>query len=196
MAKIRGMAFLGTARHVKAKFGLEMLARVVRDAGPAAQETFSRRIDGLSLEPYEAFVGILRSIDKHLGQGDLEYCRVIGDMAARHDLETIFRVYTIRPSPENMIRGCTPIWGMYTEGAGFMEAVDVRPENTLLRISGFPEMDPAHCRMMEAWMIAAMDVVGVRVLPGACERECQSRGGVCHEFWCQWEPKRASSDAT
>jgi hypothetical protein len=78
---------------------------------------------------------------------------------------------------------------VYTEEAGIMEAVDVRPDSTLLRISDFPDMHPAHCRMMEGWMIAAMDVVGARVLPGACERECTSRGGSCHEFWCQWEPK-------
>jgi hypothetical protein len=37
-------------------------------------------------------------------------------------------------------------------------------------------------------MIAAMSEIGVRILPGACERACPSRGGTCHEFWCQWEP--------
>lgn len=183
------MAFLGTARHVKEKLGLDGLARVIRDAGPDAQTTFARRIDGLSLQPYAAFVGLLTSVDKHLGQGDLEYCRVIGDLSARHDLTTIFKVYAVRPSAETMIRACTPIWGMYTEDAGIMEAIEVRPEGTLLRICDFPDMHPAHCRMMEGWMIAAMDVVGARVLPGARERECASHGGSCHEFWCQWEAK-------
>ncbi len=183
------MAFLGTARLVKRRHGLEMLARVIRDAGPAAQKTFSRQINGLELHPYEAFTGLLTSVDKHLGCGDWEYCRTVGDLAARHDLETIFKVYAVKPSPENMIRACTPIWGMYYDEAGFMEAIDVRPENTVLRITGFPDMHPAHCRMMESWMIAAMDVIGVTVLPGARERECQSRGGSCHEFWCQWQKR-------
>ena len=195
MAKVRGMAFLGAARHVKQRHGLEMLAKIIRDAGPEAQATFSKRINGLILHPYVAFVGLLRSVDLHLGSGDLEYCRVIGDMAARHDLETIFRVYAIRPSPENMIRACTPIWGMYTEDAGYMEAIDVRPENTVLRITGFPDMDPGHCKMMESWMIAAMDVIGVRVLPGACERECPNQGGRYHEFWCRWENKQEPDSA-
>ncbi len=189
MAKIRGMAFLGAARHVKQKLGLDGLAEVIRDAGPEALTTFSRRINGLGLEPYAAFIGLLTSVDRHLGTGDLEYCRVIGDLSARHDLESIFKVYAVRPSPENMIRACTPIWGMYTEDAGLMEAVDVRPENTALEIAGFPDMHPAHCRLMEGWMIAAMDVIGVEVLPGARERECTSRGGARHEFWCQWRAK-------
>src|SRR5215510_9018158 len=98
------MAFLGTARLVKRRHGLEMLARIIRDAGPDAQKTFSRQINGLELHPYPAFVGLLLSVDKHLGTGDLQYCRVVGDLAARHDLETIFKVYAIRPSAENMIR--------------------------------------------------------------------------------------------
>ncbi len=189
VAKIRGMAFLGAARHVKRERGLEGLARVIRDAGPEAQATFSRPINGLSLQPYAAFVGLLVSVDRHLGCGDLEYCRVIGDLSARHDLSTIFKVYAVRPSPETMIRACTPIWGMYTEGCGVMEAVDTRPDSTLLRICDFDAMHPAHCRLMEGWMIAAMSEIGVRILPGAGERACPSRGGTCHEFWCQWEPK-------
>lgn len=189
MARIRGMAFLGAIRHIKRSHGSEMLTRVIRDAGPDAQEAFSRPISGLALHPYAAFVGLLLSVDRNLGKGDLDYCRVIGDLSARHDLETIFKVYAVRPSAENMIRACTPIWGMYIDDAGVMEAVEVRPENTVLRIEGFPDMHPAHCRLMEGWMIAAMDVVGVSVLPGARERECTSTGGNWHEFWCQWVPK-------
>jgi len=190
MARMRGMAFLGTARFVKHTYGEEMLRQIVADAGPAAQKTFSKRIDGLGLQPYEAFVGFLHSADRHLGSGDLSFCRTIGEMAARQDLETIFRVYAVRPEPDKIIEACTPIWGMYTDGGGYMEAIDVRPERTVLRITEFPDMDPAHCRMMEGWMTAAMDVIGVRILPGACETECMSSGGRYHEFSCQWELKQ------
>ena len=37
-----------------------------------------------------------------------------------------------------------------------------------------------------ASMIAAMDVIGATVLPGASETECTSQGGRYHEFSCQW----------
>lgn len=180
------MAFLGAARHIKHTHGEEMLARVVRDAGPATQKTFAKRIDGLGLHPYEAFAGLLVSLDKHLGDGDLEYCRQFGDMVARVDLETIFKGYKIKPSPEQMIRACMPIWAMYTDGCGFMEAVDTSPDNTVLRIMDFPEMVPAHCRLMEGWMTAAMDTMGVELLAGAGETQCASRGAPYHEFRCRW----------
>lgn len=193
MAKIRGLAFLGAIRHIKHSYGQEKLTELIREAGPELQATFMKRVNGLGLYPYEALVDLLVSIDRKFGKGDLEYCRTVGDLAARNDLETIFKVYAVRPSPEKMITACTPIWGMYTENAGYMEAVSTDPDRTILRITDFPEMHPAHCRLMEGWMIAAMDVVGVRVLPGARETECQSRGGRYHEFWCQWAYKTGES---
>lgn len=188
------MAFLGTARFLRRNHGEEMLTRVVKGAGDAARATFETRIDGLGLYPYEAFVGVLRSADRQLGAGDLAYASKLGEVAARSDLETIFHVYKVRPDPEMMIRGCTPIWGMYYDDAGYMEAVDTSPDRTILRVNEFPEMDPAHCRLMEGWMIAAMDAIGVRVLPGGHETECMSTGGRYHEFSCRWRP-RADSDA-
>jgi hypothetical protein len=189
MARVRGMAFLGAAHWIKGRYGDDTLKRIVDDAGPATQETFATRIDGLKLEPYPSFVGLLHSADRHLGTGDLAYARTLGDLAARFDLQTIFRGYAVRPKPEDMIRACSPIWSMYTEGAGYMIAESVRPDDTVLRIYEFPEMDPAHCRLMEGWMIAAMDFVGARVMPGARERQCASRGEPFHEFWCRWEMK-------
>lgn len=186
LARIRGMAFLGAARHVRHDYGVDVLDRIVEDAGPATQKTFAKRIDGLGLHPYESFVGLLTSLDRHLGSGDLEYCKKFGDLAARIDLATIFKGYKIRPSPEQMIRACMPIWAMYTDGCGTMDAIETLPERTLLRITDFPEMAPAHCRLMEGWMIAAMDAIGVEVLPGATETVCMSRGGPYHEFTCRW----------
>jgi hypothetical protein len=189
MARVRGLAFLGAASFIKKTFGEARLARIVADAGPATHETFSRKIDGLSLQPYASLVGLLHSADRHLGSGDLVFCKSLGELAAKSDLQTIFRGYAVKPAPEDMIRACTPIWGMYTDEAGTMEAVATRPENTLVRIHDFPEMDPAHCRLLEGWMIAAMDFIGVRLI-GAGERLCMSKGHPFHEFVCTWEFKK------
>jgi hypothetical protein len=189
MARVRGMAFLGTARFVRRTYGETTLQRIIAAAPAETRHTFRKRIDGLGLHPYESFVGLLRSADRVLGCGDLTFCRNIGDVAARDDLATVFKVYAVRPSAEQMIRACTPIWGMYYDEAGYMEAVSVEPHNTVLRIYDFPAMDKAHCQLMEAWMMAAMDVIGVRVLPDAHEAVCMSDGGPYHEFWCRWQSK-------
>lgn len=182
------MAFLGTARFLKRTYGEAVLQAIVEDAGVATQLTFTNRINGLALYSYDAFVGLLHAVDRRLGTGDLSMCRTVGDMAARHDLETLFKAYVVR-DPQEMIRACAPIWGMYNEDAGQMEAIEASPERTVLRIHDFPQMDPAHCRLMEGWMIAAMDIVGVQILPGAGETECMSDGGRYHEFSCRWSVK-------
>ena len=189
MANVRGMAFLGTAHWIKERFGREELQAIVEGGGPATIEAFAHKIDGLSLYPYAALVGLLRSADARLGTGDLAYAKKLGDLAARFDLSTIFRGYAARPDPEAMIRACAPVWSMYTDGAGTMVAESVDKESTVLSIYDFPAMDPAHCKLMEGWMIAAMDFVGAQVLPGARERKCMSCGDDRHEFWCRWELK-------
>ena len=67
-----------------------------------------------------------------------------------------------------------------------MTATSWSPERTVLRIDGFPGMHPAHCRLMEGWMIAAMRIIGAIVGPGAAETSCCSRGDEAHEFSCSW----------
>ena len=187
---VRGMAFLGVIRFVKERGAPGALEQIVAQSPPATQQALETRINGLSLYRYEAFAGFLESVAQFMGEGDPNSCQALGQLAARHDLDTIFRVYAEKPAPRKMIKACTPIWGMYTDHAGRMEAVSVEPENTVLRIYDFPTMHPAHCRLMEGWMVAAMDVVGVQILPGAGETQCMSRGGPYHEFSCQWKQRQ------
>lgn len=181
------MAFLGSASFVKRRFGLEALPRVIAASGAAAREVFARPIDGLELHPYEALVGFLDAADLVLGEGSGGVPELLGHEAAKRDLTNVFKVYTLRPSAEQMIRACSPIWGMYYDDAGYMEAIDTSPDHTCVRIVDFPNMAPAHCRLMAAWMTSALEVIGIRVLPGAGETECTSRGGQLHEFTCRWE---------
>jgi hypothetical protein len=71
-----------------------------------------------------------------------------------------------------------------------MRAIAWQPNETVLRIEGFPGMHKGHCRLMEGWMIQTMATIGCQVLPGAKETTCESRGGAYHEFACRWEPKK------
>lgn len=187
--EVRGSAFLGPLCHVRDRLGEEGLLDVIRRSGPGAVQSFASPIRKLAYYPYAAYVEFLCGIDSALGKGDFAYGRVLGEEAGRRDLGTILRVFVAMSSPERLIRSATRVWGDYYRNAGSMTAEAWAPELTVLRVRDFPEMHPVHCRLMEGWMIAAMDVVGVSVLPGARERECTSTGGNWHEFWCQWVPK-------
>ena len=186
--EVSGTAFLGLIRQVKdsKRGGDAVLAEIVRASGPETEAIFARPIRVLSWFPYSAYVSFLVAIDRRLGRGDLSYCRTLGELAGQRDLGTIFRIYKTLASAERLIRSCSKVWTSYHRNAGAMEAIAWEPDNTVLRITGFPAMHPAHCRLMEGWMIRTMDTIGCRVLPGAREVVCTSTGGAHHEFACRW----------
>ena len=196
---MRGTAFLGLLGQVKQKFGERELAEVLAALPPETGEAFAQRIRKSDWFMYSQFTDFLRSIDRRLGRGDLNLCRELGAFAGRSDINTVFKMFKWRYGPTGLIRSCSSVWWSkssasscssvwdhYYRNAGSMEAVAWTPESTVLRIVGFPDMDPAHCRLMEGWMISTMDSIGAKVHPGASETRCTSRGDDCHEFTCSW----------
>ena len=187
---VRGSAFIGPLRHLKAAVGPEGVAGVVRDAGPVAADALAAPVRKLGWYPYATYVELLLAIDRRLGKGDFEHGRVLGVEAGRQDLGTVFKIFAALASAERLIRGCTRVWDAYYRDAGTMEATAWSPEGTILVIRDFPAMHPVHCRLMEGWMISTMENIGYRVLSGSRETECTSRGGTLHRFEARWEPSR------
>jgi hypothetical protein len=188
-ADVTGAAFLGLIRHVKDSAGADALADIVDEAGPRTKEIFTRPIRVMAWYPYSAYTSFLTAIDAKLGQSDLAYCRSLGEFAGKRDLGTIFKIYVALSSPERLIRSCAKVWSSYHRNAGDMRALSWGPEETVLRIEGFPSMHKGHCLLMEGWMMKTMDTIGCRVLPGARETTCMSDGGAFHEFRCEWQSK-------
>lgn len=187
-----GRAFLGLIRHVRDRKGTDALGRVLEDAPEATREVFARPIRVMDWHPYDSFIGFLRAADRVHGKGDLALCRELGAAAGKRDLGTILRVFVALSSAERLIRSCSKVWSDYYRNAGRMEAVAWEPEDTRVRIYEFPQMDPAHCRLMEGWMIATMETIGFRVSRDASERICASKGGPHHEFVCTWTRRNTS----
>lgn len=183
------MAFLGLIRHVRSTYGEKRLASLLEDAPAATQLACSDRIRPKGWYPYAGFAGFLKAVDGSLGEGDRALARRLGAEAARMDLETTFGQLQSKGDPEALIRACTLVWSSYYRDAGVMNAVEWKPERTLLRIEGFPAMSPEHCALMEGWMIEAMGMIGARVHEGARETVCAGDGGPYHEFSCSWSPQ-------
>jgi predicted hydrocarbon binding protein len=188
LAEVSGRAFLGLIRHVKAKKGPDYLDQILQDAGKAAQQVFSERIRVTAWFPYPSYVDSLCAIDRKLGIGDNSYGRDLGREAAKHDIESVWRVYQALASPERLIRSCEKVWVAYHRNAGRMEAIEWSPESTITRIYEFPQMHPVHCRLMEGWMSAALESIGFQVARME-ETMCMSRGDPHHEFFCTWLPE-------
>ncbi len=193
-ATVSGRAFLGLIRHVKEKWGAQELAEVVTEAGPGTQRVFDSRILHSGSYGYDAYVQFLTALERRYGKWNPDFARELGQASGVRDINTVFRIYLALASPERLIRSCSKVWPSYYENAGQMEAITWAPEDTRVRISGFPQMAPIHCRLMEGWMIATMATLGLEVRrhPEARDFEvaCMSRGGPHHEFRCTWAKKR------
>ena len=180
------MAFLGVLKQLRSAEDPERVSAAMRGWGRELATVSAERIVRTDWYPYEAFAQLLEGAERDLGDGTGALSRELGIAAAKSDLRGAFAVLKLLASPQHLIGSCERVWPRYYRNAGRMIAIATRPENTVLRILDFPTMSPAHCRMMEGWMISAMDVLGARVLPGACERECVTTGGKHHEFVCKW----------
>lgn len=187
-AEVSGRAFLGIIKHVKETYGATSLSELLPSLPPTTQKVFGGRILHATWYPYEAYVGLLKGLAQKYGKGSAEYCRELGAASGTRDINTVFRIYLAIASTERLIRSCTKVWASYYRNAGNMEAITWSPEETLLRITDFPEMAPEHCRLMEGWMIMTMNVLGTDVIDGR-ESACMSSGAPAHEFKCRWKKR-------
>lgn len=185
-AEARGTAFLGILKHVRVTLGPNAVSRAIAVAPAATRDVLAKRVLKLRWYPYEAYAGFLGALEQEFAAGNEDYCRELGAVAAERDLSTIYKIFRLLYGPQRLIQSCTRVWAQYYRNAGRMTALSCEPHDTRLRIEGFAEMAPAHCKLMEGWMIGAMGVLGVRVGPDARETACSSRGDTHHEFSCTW----------
>jgi len=193
-AEASGRAFLGILKYIKSTRGSDALASVLAAGNEPCRQAFARPIRVMNWYPYPAFTGFLNGIERTFAKaGPHSFCRELGDVAGVRDLSTVLKVYRTLSSPERLIRSCEKIWPSYYRDAGRMEAVAWEPTSTTVRIYDFPEMDPAHCRLMEGWMISTMRSIGFYVNDDVFERKCMSTGAPYHEFHCTWQKRSTGS---
>lgn len=188
-AHARGMAFLGVLGELRRLAGVQRVTTKLPTWGDAIAKVTSQRVERNEWYPYSAFAQLLAGADRDLGDNDGALCSRLGFAAAKRDLGGAFAVLKLLASPQHLIGSCERVWPRYYRDAGRMEAVSTLPTRTILRIHAFPDMAPHHCRMMEGWMISAMEELGANVLPGARESACMSSGAPFHEFACTWEKR-------
>ena len=186
-AQVRGRAFLGLINQLRELGGKNAIDEMLRKAPVETRRLFEERLRQSAWYPYAAYVGMLRTSDQVFGKGNLELCRSMGAHAANIDMGTMFQIYAKIASPERMLNACRIVWPQYYRDAGTMRASHTSSTDSRICIDDFPEMDPAHCRLMEGWMVSAIEKLGVKIRPGATETRCPSRGDAFHEFSGKWD---------
>lgn len=187
-ATVCGRAFLGIISMIKEQDGPEAVEKVIGKSSQALGRIFAERIRVLTWHPYSSYVEFLCNVDSVLGKGDYAYCKALGMLAGRHDLSSIFKVFTTLASPERFVRNAKKFWDSYFRGAGRLEGISWEPDSTVFRVYDFPQMHPAHCVLDEGWFIGSFTAMGFEVQGDKLEVECPQRGGQYHEFLIKWSP--------
>jgi hypothetical protein len=180
-AEASGKAFLGIIAYLKAKYGTKAFDEIVTRSGELTKKVLSERIELLGWYPYEAFARFLETIQANHGNGDANFCRILGTLAGEKDLEATFAVYKSKKSPERFVRSCGFIWTSYYRNAGEMVAVSYSPQETVIRINNFKQMNINHCRLMEGWISTTLTAMGYKTNRYQ-ETQCMCLGGPYHEF--------------
>jgi len=185
--RVKGASLLGFFKYVKEQpEGEQKMARVLATMPAESAGECRKKVIAVAEYPYRVFVDYIRACDRVLGRGDLAVCRQLGEFAAMHDVRSFLKMVKTEPEPGDVFRAASLLWKNYHLHSGRLQVEDATPEHSLLRIHDFPQMDPAHCRLMEGYFTSGLRELQREVLEEFHETRCPSRGDPYHEFAGKW----------
>jgi hypothetical protein len=186
MARVKGFAIRGLLKSVKESGG--SVPAVLASLPEMEREPFGRQIVASEWYPYAAFVGLVRAIDRIQGKGDLLHARELGRAAAARDLGGTFRIISAVTSPKFLIERGHMFWSKYCD-TGRLSLSASRERFFVGRLEGFPEIDRAHCLLIEGWLEGLGQALGA---VGMASRQvrCVHRGDAACEFEGTWDADR------
>jgi hypothetical protein len=186
MASIKGFAIRGLLKSVKERGG--SIAAVIAALPEAERASFARPIVASAWYPYAAFAALVRAIDRIQGKGDLTYARELGRAAAGRDLGGTFRIISAMASPRFLVERGHMFWGKYCD-AGTLR-LKMREDRLFdARLEGLPEIDEAHCLLIEGWLEGLGKALGAVGMVSRQTR-CVHRGDAVCEFEGRWNADR------
>lgn len=190
MARVKGFALRGLLKSVKQSGG--SIPAVLAALPDAERAIFARPIITSEWYPYAAFVGLVRAIDRIHGRGDLAFARELGRGAAARDLGTTFRIMSAIASTRFLLERGHMFWSKYCD-TGRLVLDASHALSFRARLEGFPDIDAAHCLLIEGWLEGLGEALGAI---GMTSRQvcCVHRGDAACEFEGRWQgEKRALS---
>jgi hypothetical protein len=173
MARIKGMAILGTLKFVKEMAGRERIAGLLPELSAPAQAAFERPILAGSWYPYEAYASLLHVVTQRLGDGRPDLPASLGRFAAQHDVGSIFKIVSVIISTSRALHSAGFWWSRYCDAGRFvMTRID--DESADGQIEDFPGISPVHEQLLTGW------IEGIGMAAGAREPHVELVASVHH----------------
>jgi hypothetical protein len=187
VALTKGIAFTHARAYVEETFSPSAWVEVLSRVPPEDREVLGSTV---ATGWYELglYARLLRTIDAHLGQSNLELLTQIGRWAAEQDFTTIYRLFFRFADPIYAIEKLAEYWRRFHDsGTWTVERSGQGRATGTLREWGF--VDRALCRETAAYMSRVLELVGateVRLTHPRCRAD---GGGECF-FTLTWRPRR------
>lgn len=182
--QIKGAAFLGTIKFVKAKGFPGGLEALLADLPAPVRSVFDERIQSLRWYPYEAYAGLLEGVDRKMGRGDLALMPELGRYGAEEDVRGLLKAMVTLFSPERGLTQAGYFWSKHCD-AGVFAATDIAPGRATAELRDFPDVSPAHCHLLVGWLDGIGIALGAR--DGGVEKSaCVHRGDPVCRYRMSW----------
>jgi hypothetical protein len=184
---VKGFALRGLLRSIKDN-GWAIPA-VIAAVPEAQRATFAKAIVVSAWYPYGAFVALTHALERLHGEGpDFALSRRIGRESAARDLGTTFRIISAMASVDFLLKRGQVFWEKYCD-RGRMVLAAPHALSFVARMEDFPEVDPAHCRLIEGWLEGLGEALGA--VDMACRQtRCVNRGDPVCEYLGEWTSQR------
>lgn len=180
MANVKGFAIRGLLKYIKNARGSGSIAEILTQLPEEDRKHFVQPINASLWYPYSVFIHLLRAIDAKLGDGDFALCRHIGYVTAERDVQGIFKIIAAISSFRSVVGRSAGFWNRYYD-SGRYEVVDASETHATVRIHDFPDVDPAHCILMEGWFESTARLSGEKNFR-VRHTQCVRRGAQYCEF--------------
>lgn len=159
--QIKGFALRGLLKYVKESSYPGGIPALLEKLSDEDKQYFSEEVLSSLWYPYPAFSALAQAISREIADGDISILEDVGRTSGGQDLSGIFRFITAILSVERIVSRASAFWRRYCD-TGELDVVESGPAHFTVRLSGFPEIDAAHCHMISGWIRGLGDGTGAK----------------------------------
>ncbi len=185
MANVKGSALSSRVLWLQLAYGEAGIQRLLPQCTPGLRAELEAGVAKARWYPLAQFIELITVIDRLFGEGDL----ALGDALARHgvdaDLTTIYRLLFKAGTTHWILGRAARLWGAHHD-SGHLQVLTRGPNTAVLRIRGFDDPHPIHCRSVLGWGHRSIELSGGAAVKSA-ESQCATRGAPYCQIDASWQ---------
>lgn len=189
MTQVRGRSIRGVLRYVKRSGHPGGIPALLRHLPDAIRPAFAEPIRSFTWYPYPVYSGLLETVDREMGAGDLSLMEAVGAFSLRADAGTTLKILGVFSSVDALVHRGFSSWGPYLWrhhcDRGSVTLIDSAQGTATMGLEEFPDIAAAHCRLNVGYLAEMGRAVGaadIRMI----KTECVHRGDARCAYRGEW----------